>query len=112
MGLLVIVLIIDENGIFAIKGEGQPPVPIHPHRPMILHATFKRMQSPAGDVHIGRRLRPIEVLHLPRQPCRVVRLNAGFGARIEERLDATMPETLDHARIVAPRYTPFKNIYR
>src|ERR1035441_6947744 len=54
--LLVIIPIVNENHVLAFKGEGQAPVAVHLHCPMVLQITAQSVQLPSRSIHIARRL--------------------------------------------------------
>ena len=88
---------IDQYGVRSFESEGQAPVAIHPNRPMSIR---KRVQLPAGHVHVLHGSRQIETCQLSRQSRRVVRLDTGFAARLEQGLQSFVAECPDHVASV------------
>src|ERR1035437_763565 len=54
--LLVVVPIVNENHVLALEGEGQAPVAVHLHSPMILQIAAQRVQLPSRSIHVVRSL--------------------------------------------------------
>jgi hypothetical protein len=52
--MLVIVLVVDQDGILAIESEGDSPVATDGHRPATLEPALQRMHSQAGKIHVPR----------------------------------------------------------
>ena len=74
--LLMIIPVIHKDCLLAIKGEGQSPVFIDPHRPVSCHAAFQPVQSPARHVHLLWPARRIQQRELASQLVRVFRLDS------------------------------------
>ena len=92
----MIVLVVDEYGIVALKREREPPILIHPYSPTSFLITLQRMRSPARDSHIVRTARRMEPAELKLQPLRMLRLDAGLRAREKERLEPGIAEGANH----------------
>lgn len=101
--LLVVVQIINQHGIAIVKGECHAPIAIHRHRMKPGQVAGKAMQSPARQVHIFWRLGNIQASQQAQQLLRVVRLDAGFAARLEEGLQPLVLETLYHAQVYSEK---------
>ena len=95
-GLLVVVLIVNEDSVLTLKLERQTPVSADADRPMILEFPGQRMKLPSGSVHVARLPGVVEGKQLQAQPARVLRLNPGFRSGAEELLHTPMPEALNH----------------
>ena len=96
----VVILIIDEYRILALKGEGQPPVAADSHRPVSFEIPFQRMPAPTIPVHIQGRRCQIQGGQLDAQSGGVFWLDARPRASPEKLLDAAMAESPDHCRSV------------
>lgn len=97
----MVVLVIDQDYIFFLEREGQPPISAHLYCPMAPQIASQLMQSPAWHVHIHGRFREIQKLKPVRQSFRVRRINTSLAPRFEELLNARVPEALDHPLSVA-----------
>ena len=51
---LVIILVINDFGIFAIKSECDAPIPAHAYRPCSFSISGQFMQSKPGQIHVSR----------------------------------------------------------
>ena len=94
---LVIILIVDQDGVFTFEGKCQTPIPADAYGPVVLERAFQRMKPPTRRIHIGRSFRVIEGKELNPQLIRVLGLNSSLRARSKKPFDATMPEALDHS---------------
>ncbi|CAN5209240.1 hypothetical protein BH20ACI2_BH20ACI2_24450 [soil metagenome] len=92
----MIILIIDQNGVFPVKGKCEPPVTTHIHRPMTGNITVQLMQSPSRSVHILWPFRIVQSKELSLQFPGMFRLDAGFRAAFEKLLDPAVSKALDH----------------
>jgi hypothetical protein len=45
---LVIILVADQNGVFALKSEREPPVAVDAHGPVKVELAVQRVQMPSG----------------------------------------------------------------
>lgn len=90
------ILIINEPGVFTLKGEGEPPIPAYRHRGMVLQLPVKGMQLPAGGVHVRRRSGVVQREELLAQPLGRTRLDFGSRSRPEEPFDSLVTEAFDH----------------
>ena len=95
----MVVLIINQDRVFAFKLERQAPISTYIHGPMMLQITMQRVESPARSVHILFRLRMIQCEELLAKSLCMFRLNAGLGPGREEIPDSLVTEVLDHFRI-------------
>ena len=78
----MIVPIIYQNGIVSFKSECQSPVPIYGYGPVTFKVACKRVQLPAGGVHIvhiqwGGCI--IKAGKLQPEPVSMAELNPGLG---------------------------------
>ncbi|GAV19962.1 hypothetical protein MMIC_P0923 [Mariprofundus micogutta] len=80
----MLILIINQHSIFALKSECQAPVSIHPKRPMTFKVTFECIQLPAGNIHIFRRNRSIKSSQLSSQLLCMLCLNASIAAGLKK----------------------------
>jgi hypothetical protein len=92
----MIVLIINEHGVFSFECESKAPVATYRHRPMASERAVQRMQPPAGRVHVFRRAGVVQSEKLFAEPLDMARLNFGFRSRPEEKLDSFMAKAFDH----------------
>jgi hypothetical protein len=106
--LLVVIPVIDENCILALKSERQAPIAVHFYGPMMFQVAMQRVQLPTWSIHVFCRLRPIQLKELNRQFCGMRRLDSSFASGREELLDASVPEALNHAYSVARQYSVVK----
>jgi hypothetical protein len=88
----VIVLVIDEDGVFIFELEREPPIAIHFDRPMASHIAFQSMQIPSGDVHSRRIIRGIQYAELDSEFLLVRRLNPSLAAGEKELFKTGVPE--------------------
>lgn len=95
-GLSVVVLIVDENGIFALELERQSPASAHLYSPMTFLLAFQSMELPTRLVHVLGAPCNIQSLKLTCQPCSVHRLNTRLGPFQEEAYNAVVAATPDH----------------
>ena len=58
----MIILIIDQNGVFTLKAEGRTPVSAYRDRPVSRQIAFQGMQPPSRRVHILGRANVVELL--------------------------------------------------
>ena len=92
----MLILVVDEHGVFAFKCKRESPILIHPYSPTSFLITLQRMRSPARDSHIVRTARRMEPAELKLQPLRMLRLDAGLRARAKERLEPGIAEGANH----------------
>ena len=92
----MVILVVDEHGVFAFKCKREPPILVHPYGPTPFLITLQGMQSPAWDSHIIRTARRMKPAELKLQPLRMLRLDAGLRARAKERLEPGMAEGANH----------------
>jgi len=83
----VVILVVDERGVFAFKCKREPPILIHPYSPTAFLIPSQGMQSPAWYSHIIRTARRMKPAELELQPHRMLRLDAGLRARTKARLE-------------------------
>ena len=91
----MIVVIINQHGVFALEREGQSPIATHIHRPMALPVAMERMQSPSRSIHILDGFGVVECEELPAQSFCMLWLNPSFRS-FKEPLDAFVSEALYH----------------
>src|ERR1035441_3299232 len=106
--LLVVILVVDENRVLALKSKCQAPIAVHFHGPMALEIAVQRVQSPSRSIHISCRLGSIQLKELNREFSGMGRLNSRLASGGEESFDAGMPEALNHAYSVALHYSAVK----
>lgn len=102
---LVIVLVIDQFGILADKSEGQTPISIEPHRPVLAQVISQRMKSPIGGAHVLRSLGVIQCGEQDAQLTGVMGLDACLTTGQIKRLKTLVPKASDHDPIVACKTT-------
>ena len=93
---LMVVLIINEHGIFPLEGEGETPIAADRHRPMVLQFPVKGVQLPAWGVHVFRRSRVIQREELLPQSLGMARLDFGSRSRPEKQFHAFVTEAFYH----------------
>ena len=94
---LVIVLLVNEDCVFAFELECQAPVSADADRPVILETFGQRMKFPSRSVHVAGLPGIIERKQLQAQLAGMLRLNPSFRSGAKEFLDAPMTEALDHS---------------
>lgn len=104
--MLVIVLVVDQDGILAVEGERDSPVPTNGYGPTSFQFALQLVQAQTGQVHVLRRFRSCESTKHEPQPASVFRTNAGPVSREKKAFDPAMPEAGYHAGIVTLRVTP------
>jgi len=92
----MVVAVIDEHGVFAIKSECEPPVAAYRHRPVVFQIATQGMQLPARSVHIFRRSGIVQREQLPAKPLSMAGLDFGSRSRPEEQLDSLVTKAFDH----------------
>ena len=92
----MVVLIIDEDGVFAFKLERQPPVSADADCPVIFEFRSQPVKVPARSTHVDRLPGVIEGKQLQPQLAGVFGLNSSFRSRAEEFLHTAVPKALDH----------------
>ncbi len=92
----MVVVIVNQHGVFSFERKGEAPVPAYRHRPMVLQFAAQGMETPAGSVHIFRRACVVECEKLLAQSFGVSRLDFGSRPRQEKPLDSLMTEASDH----------------
>lgn len=97
--LLVIILIINNFSIFAIKTKSQPPVAIHPYRPMARHIACQCMQVPTRHIHFLWSASHVQNSQLTCQLLCMVGTNARLAPGQEKFLKPFMRETLYHEAV-------------
>jgi len=93
----VVILVVDEHGIFAFEGKQQPPVAPHRHRPVAREIAFPRMQMPPRNGHVFRTAGKVQTVELARQPRRMPGAYPGLAAMSEEAFEALVPKAPDRA---------------
>jgi hypothetical protein len=92
----VIVLVIDQDCVFAFKLERKASVLLYPYGPAARVIGLERMPAPTRQIRIHCAGGRIELSQLQPQLVRMFRLNAGFRVLAEELLKAIMTEAFDH----------------
>jgi hypothetical protein len=93
---LVIVLIIHEDCVLALKLKRQTPVPADADCPVILELAGETMKPPPRSIHIFRPLGIVKCEQLQPKLVGMLRLNAGFRPGFKELFQATVAKALDH----------------
>jgi hypothetical protein len=106
----VVILIVDQNCIFAFKSEGEPPIAVDPHRPMAFQIALQRMQSPSRHLQVGGRFCPIQRIKLLGKLFGMSWLDARFAPGQKEFLYTGVPKALDYALSVADHAHPVKHL--
>lgn len=99
--LSVVVLVIDQNRVFALETEGKTPVAADHHRPMAFEVRAQGMQPPSRSVHVFRPAGVVEHEQLNAQLIGVLDLDSGQRAAAEELLQPLVGEALNHAPSVS-----------
>jgi len=97
-GRLVVVLVIDEDGVLTVQGEGQAPVAAHQHGLVSRQIGGERMQLPTGQVHVLGQRRNVKPCQLPPELGGVSGLDPCLRSGFEKALEPLALELLDHAR--------------
>jgi len=92
----VIVLIVNENSILALKLKRQTPVSANADRPVTFEFSGQRVKAPSRCIHVSRLPRVIKGKQLQAELTSVLRLNPCFRSGVKESLRASMPEAFDH----------------
>jgi hypothetical protein len=93
----VVVLIVDKDCVLSVEREGEPPICIDAHGPVILKVTAQVMKLPTRNFHLFRRNRDIQESELFVEFDGVGWPYAGLGAREEKLLDPLVPKTPNHS---------------
>ena len=93
---LVIVAVVDENGVLALKRKGHAPVAIDSDSKMIFQVSPQGMEAPPRKVHVSGIGRRIQARELQPEPPGVRGLNARFRTCLEEIAKSLVPEPLNH----------------
>ena len=92
----MIVAMVNENGVFTFKREGESPVAADRHRPVAFQISMERMRSPAGSIHVLQRPGIVESEKLFAQALTMTGLNFRFRPSSEEQFDSLMAKALYH----------------
>ncbi len=92
----MVVAIVNEDGVFSFKGEGESPIAADTHCPVTLEVAMKRMQPPSGSVHVFRSSGVVEGEKLFPQPFGMTGLNFRLRSASEEQFNSLVAETFDH----------------
>ncbi len=93
----MVIVIINQNRIFAFKHKSKPPVSIYGHRPMAFEFPTQRMQPPAGGVHVSGGARIVQGEELLAQPLGMAGLNLGFRPCSKEQFDTFVTKAFNHS---------------
>src|SRR5579864_4297320 len=96
VGLLVIILIVDENRVLTFKLERQAPVSADADRPVVFEFSGQRVELPSRGVHVPRPPSIVRGKQLQAQFAGMLRLNSSLRSGAEEFLHPAMPEAFDH----------------
>jgi hypothetical protein len=99
----VIILIINQHRVFALKLKSQSPVATDVDGSMLGERAPKTMQFPSWGIHIRGRLCAIQSEQLQPQFLRVLGLDSGLRSGAKESLDSAMPEGPYHVYSVTLR---------
>lgn len=94
--MLVVVPVIDKDGVWAFKAEGQSKVAIYRDRPRSCLFALERMECITGEVHVFRANRVVEHCKLAAQPFSVLGLDSSFAAGGEEFLQTLVLKAPDY----------------
>lgn len=100
----MVILVVNQFGIFALKAKCQAPVAIYPYRPVAEKFSTQLVQAPIWDIHIFRPGCVVQDGKLELQPCRVMGLYAFLAACSEKSLKPFMPERFDHDALLTVKY--------
>ena len=92
----MVVAIVNQNGVFSLKCEGESPIAADIHRPVTFEIAMKRMKPPSRSVHIFRRSGIVQGEELFPQPFGMTGLNLRPRSAPEEQFDSLMAEASDH----------------
>lgn len=96
----MIILVIDKNGVVAVKTECQPPISANFDRPVPGKITMKLMEPPSGSIHIFRSGGTIKSKQLNAQFLSMLWLNSCLRSCLKELFYPTMSKALYHVCIV------------
>jgi hypothetical protein len=88
---------IDVEGISALEAKNDPPIAGHGDAPISLEIASERMEAKAVDAHILNLLGNIKATQDALDPADQVGLHATAVSPLIEALQATVPESQDHA---------------
>ena len=88
----VVVVIVHQDRIRTVKSKRHAPVAIYPDGPVAGQFALEWVKPPAGQAHILRSSRCIQLRQLPPQPGNMGGLNARLTATAEERFEALVSE--------------------
>jgi len=84
----MVVPIIDQHGILAFEHEGHAPVAVYRDRVVPRQLPRERMQSPSRHIHVLSCLGNIQPRQLAPKSARVMWLDTGLAASLEEALQS------------------------
>ena len=92
----MVVAVVHKHNVSALESKSQTPVSADPDRPVAGKLALEWVKSPAGQAHVLRAGRDIELGKLPPQPGSVGGLNTRLAAGSEKRLKALVRECSNH----------------
>jgi hypothetical protein len=105
---LVIVLIIDQDSVLALKHERQALIAADTDRPVTFEFSGQRVKFPSWGIHVSRLHRVVKGKQPEAQFAGVLRLYSRLRSGAEEPLHAPVPEALNHSYSVALHNTVVK----
>ena len=96
----MIVLIVDEDRIFAVEGKGEPPVSIDADGPVFSELAGQSMPLPARNVHLLGSAGDVENGKLLVESRGMIGLNAGLRACLEKSFDSFVAEAPNHVEAI------------
>ena len=93
----MVILIVDQYRILALKRKREPPVSAHLDGPVPAQIFAERMEFPSRSVHVVRGFGTVKREQLHGELRGVLGLDPRLAPSLEEPLDSGVAEGLDHA---------------
>lgn len=94
----MIILIVDEDCIFAVEAKGEPPVSLDADGQVFPELAGQSMPLPAGNVHLVGPGGDVENGKLLVEPTDMAGLDAGLRACLEKPFDSFVAEAPNHVK--------------
>jgi hypothetical protein len=92
----MVILIVDEDCIFAVEGKGEPPVSIDADGPVFAELAGQSMPLPAGNVHLLGPGGDVEEGKLLVESTTMAGLDTSLRACLEKPFDSFVAEAPNH----------------
>lgn len=104
----MIIPVVHQVGVAALKPEHHPPIAGHFHRPMALQIAFQRVQPGTRKSHILNVHSGVQSVQNVPDFLRLIRPNSPSRTIEKEAFEAFVREAFDHSEIVTLLVTPVK----